>query len=176
MLPVAVKYGSKIFSHGLSGSSILITDCIQACSTLLSKRRSSDSRIETLHLLGSMLFLPELYSYDLISSLMTPSEVDGQSEAEIGTGPEGSSSVVGVATIKGVRGIELREQIIGILFESAKREPMRICRCVLLYQLGMLLYSELNSGRPSRRLPEGIEILLASLQVRVVKVKGIIML
>ena len=74
---------------------------------------------------------------------------------------------VGVAkNIKGVRGAELREKIIDILFESAKKEPMRICRCVALYQLGMLIYSELKSGRPSRRLPEGIEILLASLQVR----------
>lgn len=71
-----------------------------------------------------------------------------------------------VVRTKGVRGAELRNQIIDILFESAKKEPMRIGRCAALYQLGMLAYSELKSGRPSNRLPEGIEILLASLQVR----------
>ena len=74
--------------------------------------------------------------------------------------------MVGVARSRGLRGAELRAEVINILFESAKKEPMRICRCAALYQLGMLVYSELTSGRPSSRLPEGIEILLASLQVR----------
>ena len=163
VLPVAVKYCTKLFSHGLSGSSILLTDCINACSAILSQRRSSDPRTEALHLLGSMLFLPELYSDDFVPNL---------SSSTSGVGGEVGGANVGVATTrsssKGVRGKELREKIIDILFESAKKEPMRICRCAALYQLGMLIYSELTSGRPSSRLPEGIEILLASLQVMVV--------
>ena len=122
--------------------------------------------MEALHLLGSMLFLPELYSDDFVSNLSS------DSGSTSGVGGEVGGASVGVATArsssKGLRGRELREKIIKILFESAKKEPMRICRCAALYQLGMLIYSELTSGRPSSRLPEGIEILLASLQVMVV--------
>lgn len=39
------------------------------------------------------------------------------------------------------------------------------CRCLALYQIGMLAFSELRLSHPSRRLPEVIDILLASLQV-----------
>ena len=155
VLTVAVRYGSKVFSHGLTGSSILITDCIQACSTILSNRRNSDPHNEALHLLGSMLFLPELCSNASIPNLST---VLCEAGEEDGAG-------VSVGKGKGVSGTELREKIIEILFESAKKEPMRICRCSALYQVGMLTYSELKYGRPSKRLPEGVEILLASLQV-----------
>ena len=173
---MCVKYGSKIFSHGLAGSIVVIADCVSACSALLTNRRSSEPRSEALHLLGSMLFLPELYSNASIPDLSV-----ALCKTRIGErGAMGGVSSVGLA-VKTI-GVELREKIIGILFESAKKEPMRIGRCVALYQLGMLAYSELKSGRPSNRLPEGIEILLASLQVRgrhnwlpvtVVKIVGI---
>lgn len=163
VLPVCVKYGSKIFSHGLAGSIVIIADCVNACSELLANRRSSEPHSEALHLLGSMLFLPELYSNASVPDLSAAlCEIEGR-----GGGVMGGASSVGLAgRSKGIRGAELREKIIGILFESAKKEPMRIGRCAALYQLGMLAYSELKSGRPSNRLPEGIEILLASLQVR----------
>ena len=163
MLSVAVRYGSKLFCHGLTGSSVLIRDCIEACSTILTNRRNSDPRSEALHLLGSMLFLPEFYSSIPIPDLSTALYRNGDKSTE-----EVGVAVMGMIKSKGVRGAELREKIIDILFESARREPMRICRCSALYQVGMLAYSELKSGRPSSRLPEGIEILLASLQVRVV--------
>ena len=165
VLPVCVKYGSKIFSHGLAGSSVLIADCVNACSAVLTNRRGSEPRSEALHLLGSMLFLPELYSNASIPDLSA-----AVCETKKGRGAGGAlsgASIVGVASkSKGIRGAELREQIIGILFDSAKKEPMRIGRCAALYQLGMLAFSELKSGRLSNRLPEAIEILLASLQVR----------
>ena len=88
MLPVAVKYCSKLFSHGLSGSSVLLTDCINACSAILSQRRSSDPRTEALHLLGSMLFLPELYSTDAVSNLSTATLEIGDVSGGVG-GEEG---------------------------------------------------------------------------------------
>ena len=159
---MCVKYGSKIFSHGLAGSIVIIADCVNACLALLANRRSSEPRSEALHLLGSMLFLPELYSNASIPDLSA-----ALCETRRGGGEVGGASSVGTAgRSKGIRGAKLRENIIGILFESAKKEPMRIGRCAALYQLGMLAYSELKSGRPSNRLAEGIEILLASLQVR----------
>ena len=164
---MAVRYGSKLFSHGLTGSSVLIRDCIQACSNILTNRRNSDPRTEALHLLGSLLFLPEFYSSVPIPDLSTALFENGDKSAA--ATEEGGVVDVGVVKSKGVRGAELREKIIAILFESAKKEPMRICRCSALYQVGMLAYSELKAGRPSSRLPEGIEILLASLQVKVVK-------
>ena len=162
MLPVAVRHGSKLFCHGLTGSSVLIRDCIQACSDILTNRRNIDPRSEALHLLGSLLFLPEFQSSVPIPDLSTALFESGdKSVAE-----EGGVVAMGVVKSKGVRGVELREKIIAILFESARKEPMRICRCTALYQVGMLTYSELKSGSPSNRLPEGIEILLASLQVK----------
>ncbi len=167
MLPVAVRYGSKLFCHGLTGSSVLIRDCIQACSNILTNRKNSDPRAEALHLLGSLLFLPEFNSSvpipDLSTALFESGDKSATSEEEEGV------VAVGVVKSKGIRGAEMREKIIAILFESARKEPMRICRCTALYQVGMLVYSELKSGRPSNRLPEGVEILLASLQVKVVK-------
>ena len=168
MLPVAVRHGSKLFCHGLTGSSVLIRDCIEACSNILTNRRSSDPRTEALHLLGSLPFLPEFYSDVPIPDLSTALFENRDKSAA--TTEDGGMVAVGVVKTKGVRGAELREKIVAILFESARKEPMRIGRCSALYQVGMLAYSELKSGRPSNRLPEGIEILLASLQVRVVKI------
>lgn len=59
---------------------------------------------------------------------------------------------------------QLREQIVEILFAAAKKESSRISRCIALYLVGTMVFSELYSGLPSRRLPEGLDILLASLQ------------
>lgn len=167
MLPVAVRYGSKLFCHGLTGSSVLIRDCIEACSNILTDRRNSDPRTEALHLLGSLLFLPEFHSNVPIPDLSITLFENGDKSAPT---EEGGVVTMGVVKSKGIRGAELRDNIIAILFESARKEPMRICRCSALYQVGMLAYSELKSGWPSNRLPEGIEILLASLQVRIVKI------
>ena len=40
-------------------------------------------------------------------------------------------------------------------------------RCLALYQIGMLAFSELRKGTPSMRLPEGVDIILSSLHVGV---------
>lgn len=60
---------------------------------------------------------------------------------------------------------ELKERIVEILFTAAVKETSRISRCIALYLVGMLVFSDLYSGTPCRRLPEGVDILLASLQV-----------
>ena len=90
---MAVKYCSKLFSHGLSGAGVLMADCVTACSTILASRsRASDVRErererrgvtgceksvvlqvprgEAIQLLGSMLFLPRL-SPDLRERLVS---------------------------------------------------------------------------------------------------------
>lgn len=43
--------------------------------------------------------------------------------------------------------------------------PLLPFRCMALHLVGMMAFSELYSKQPSRRLPEGIDILLASLMV-----------
>ena len=35
----AVKSGCKVFSYGLAGSNILLSDCIQACTTILCSKK-----------------------------------------------------------------------------------------------------------------------------------------
>ena len=122
--------------------------------------------METLYLLGSMLYLLELYYNMWLPQL-------------------GGEKVLG---------IQLKEKLVDALFMAAKKEPQRtsryppqalypvlisglvMCmkddvlrfpslRCLSLYQIGMLAFSELRTCRPSQRLLEGIDILLTSLQV-----------
>ena len=108
---MAVKAGCRLFSLGLRGSSVLLTDCVQACSAILRQKRLECPRNECLVLLGSMLCLPELYG-----SVVLP-VVDG---GEGGEGGEGGRS--------GVVGLDLKEKLIDILFHAAKKEPTRISR------------------------------------------------
>ncbi len=68
-------------------------------------------------------------------------------------------------TSKDVLGHEFREQIVDILFSAALSEKTRIARCISLYLVGTLVYSELHSNKPSRRLPDGVDVLLTSLHV-----------
>lgn len=142
MCGVAVRHGCHLFSHGLSGSSVLMLDCVSACRVVLSSPASvSAPHNEALYLLGSLLYQPDLHSPLQLSS-PSPAQLEG----------------------KVLRQGELREQIVEILFAAAKKESSRISRCIALYLVGTMVFSELYSGLPSRRLPEGLDILLASLQ------------
>ena len=145
MLHVAVKHGCKIFSHSLPGSSILLEDAINASTTILSSTKNSVPRVEALFLLGSLLCLPDMYP----------------SNPVIGAGGEGVELCEGGA----VETLKLKEKIIDTLFRSARVEPARVSRSLALYQVGVLVFTELQADSPSPRLPEGMNILLASLQV-----------
>jgi len=147
MCAVAVKHGCQLFSHGLSGSSVLLSDCVLACGQLLATPQATSPRNEALGLLGSLLYLPDLYSSKPLPSLA-------------GVGSEGSCG-------RGMQQYEeLKERIVEILFGAARKEGTRFSRCLALYLVGTLVFSELSSNKPSRRLPEGVDILLASLQVQ----------
>lgn len=135
---MAVKYGYQLFSHGLTGSSVLLLDCVSACGALLEFPNSTAPHNEALYMLGSVLHLPDLYSSQPLPS-------------------------PGLAST--VRAAELKEHIVEILFTAATRESARISRCIALYLVGTLVYSELYSDKPNQHLPEGVDILLASLQV-----------
>jgi hypothetical protein len=139
---VAVKYGYQLFSHGLSGSSVLLSDCVSACGVLLASPNSTTPHNEALYMLGSLLHLPDLYSSQPLPSLSPADPEQGRGGAA-----------------------ELKEQIVDILFVAAKKECARISRCIALYLVGTLVFSELASERQGQRLPEGVDILLASLQV-----------
>jgi len=137
LMHTAVKSGCRIFSYGLVGSSILLSDCIHACTAILGSKKLQAPRAEAMFLLGSMLYLPDLYP-----SVLLP----GVGEGDV------------------VMGAQLKEKLVDTLFHAARKEPTRISRCLALYQVGMLAFSELRKGTPSMRLPEGVDILLASLQ------------
>lgn len=107
---------------------------------LLASPNSTAPHNEALYLLGSLLYLPDLYSSHPLPSL------EGGSRGNT----EGAE--------------ELEERIVEILFGAARTEKSRISRCVALYLVGTLVFSELYSNRPCRRLPEGVDILLASLE------------
>ena len=151
MLHVAVKHGCKLFSHSLPGSSVLLEDAINASTTILSSTKSSVPRVEALHLLGSLLCLPDLYPNIPV----------------IGVSGEGEELCEGVEPCEGeaVETLKLKEKIIDTLFRAARVEPTRVSRSLALYQVGVLVFTELQADRPSPRLPEGMNILLASLQV-----------
>ena len=151
MCAVAIKHGCQLFSHGLAGSSVLLLDCVSACRALLSYHTSAAPHNEALYLLGSLLFLPDLYSsFPLPSPASTEETTPPNAAGAEATPPKGG---------------EIKEQIVDILFQAAVTETSRIARCIALYQVGTLVFSELYSNRPSRRLPEGVDILLASLHV-----------
>ena len=147
MCAVAVRHGCQLFTHGLSGSSVLLLDCVAATASLLAAPNSMAPHNEALCLLGSLLFLPDLYSSHYLpapSSISEPVASGGSRRLQEG---------------------ELKERIVEILFRAAVKESSRISRCIALHLVGMLVFAELHSGLPCRRLPEGLDILLQSLQV-----------
>ncbi len=145
---VAVKYGFKLFSHCLPGSSILLRDSIIAIDSVLSSSsKGSLPRSEALHFLGTLLCLPDHYPNVPV----------------LGEGVEMCGRNVEVR--EGVKGVELKEQILSLLYRSAKTEPLRNTRCLAVFQVGLLVFTELRAGRESLRLTEGVDILLASLHV-----------
>ena len=121
---------------------MLLLDCVVACDALLASPSSTSPRNEALYLLGSLLYLPELQSPLPVPCLSMP---------------EGGGTRI--------EGEELKEQVVAILLRSAISEGTRIARCIALYLVGSLTFSGLYANKPSRRLPDGVDILLASLQV-----------
>ena len=47
---VTVKSGCRLFSHGCQGSTVLLFDCIKACSTILNSKLTGSTVIFSLHL------------------------------------------------------------------------------------------------------------------------------
>ena len=65
-----------------------------------------------------------------------------------------------------------KERLISTLYTAAIKESNRSSRVLALYQVGMIVYSELTTPtaspsptKPSKLVPEGIDILLATLKV-----------
>ncbi len=141
MLRVVVKYGSKLFSHCLPGSSILLKDSLNAIESVLSSTSSRGSlpRNEALHFLGTLLCVTDHYP----------------SVPVLGEGVE----------VCGCDGVELKERVVRLLYHLAKTEPLRNSRCLAVFQVGLLVFTELRAQRASPSLTEGVDILLASLHV-----------
>ena len=139
---MAIRYGCFLYSYGLSGSSVLLLDCVEACDAILSSRDSTAPRNEALYMMGSLLYLPHL-------PLSVPS----------------SSSRLTTAD-KELDADKLRERIVKIVYRAAVRERGRIARCIALYQVGILVFSELWTNSCTENVQKGLDILLSSLKVR----------
>ena len=126
----------------MPGSSILLKDSILAVDKVLSDTlKIGPPRHEALLLLGSLLCLPDQYTCVPV----------------LDDGVEGCMS-------DGMDAVKLK--IIELLYRSAKTESFRNSRCLAIFQVGLLLFIELQANRESPIIPEGIDILLATLQVR----------
>lgn len=143
MLCVAVKYGSKLFSHCLPGSSILLNDSLNAIESVLSSTapvsKGSLPRNEAILFLGTLLCVPD--RYPKVCVLREGVEV---CECEA---------------------VELKERMVRLLYHLAKTEQLRNSRCLAVFQVGLLVFTELRSHRVPSNLIEGVDILLASLHV-----------
>lgn len=144
MAAVAVKYSCFLYSYGLPGSSVLLLDYLEACDAILSSDTTSP-RNEALFMIGSLLYLPQL-PHTLPTTSSFPSSNQGAPGQKL--------------TLA-----EFRERVIGIIYRAAERERGRIGRCVALYQVGIVIFSELWTNVSSGNLNRGLDILLLSLKV-----------
>ena len=118
---------------------MLFQDFIDACESVLSSHVSTSPHNEALHLLGSLLNLPQL---SLTDSALLNSSADSELQAQ-----------------------KLQERVVSIVFKAALKEPARISRCLALYQVGMILFSKLWTNTYFKQFSDGLDILLSSLQV-----------
>ena len=59
-----------------------------------------------------------------------------------------------------------QEKYTNVLYNSVAKEPTKSSRCFVINLLGLLLYSELSNPLPSPSVKEGLNILLACIQVQ----------
>ncbi len=144
---MAVRHSCFLYSYGLPGSSVLLMDYLEACDAILSSGTTSP-RNEALFMIGSLLYLPQL-PHTLPSTAFSsiPSSSPGAPGQKLSLA-------------------EFRERVIKIIYRAAERERGRIGRCIALYQVGIVIFSELWTNTSSGNLQRGLDILLLSLKVK----------
>lgn len=133
--------GPRFFSLMLPGFTAFILDFLYAANCIVSTAELKGvPRTEATSLVGALLAFPPAVR-DL--PLLVPN-------------PKGLGELVSSADVK--------DQVIGVLLKSGKKEPAGLARCISLSSLGMFAYSELVHESFHPKIKEAIQVLLTALR------------
>ena len=132
--------GPRFFSIMLPGYSAYILDFLYAANCIIS---TSDlkgvPRTEATSIVGTLLAFPPIVK-DLPLLVPNPHCLELISSADV------------------------KDQIVGVLLKSGKKEPAGLARCISLSSLGIFVYSELLHESFHPKIKEAIQVLLTALR------------
>ena len=132
--------GPRFFSLMLPGYTAYILDFLYAANCIISTSELKGiPRNEATTIVGTLLAFPPLLK-DLPLLVPTPQELTLISSADV------------------------KDQIIGVLLKSGKKEPAGLARCISLSSLGIFVYSELLHESFHPKIKEAIQVLLTALR------------
>jgi len=144
-----VKFtGARFFSLMLPGYSAYVLDFLYAANCLISSPDLKGvPRTEATSVVGALLSFPAV-----VAALGKPVPLLVPSTGRFG-----------LATAA-----DIKDQIVGVLLKSGKKEPAGLARCVALSSLGVFAYTELatvSAGQPLHpKLKEAAQVLLTALK------------
>ena len=132
--------GPRFFSLMLPGYTAYILDFLYAANSVISNSDLKGvPRTEATSIVGSLLaFPPILQNIPLL--LPNPNEISLISSTDV------------------------KDQIIGVLLKSGKKEPAGLARCISLSSLGLFVYNELLNESLHPKIKEAIQVLLTALR------------
>eukprot|EP00095_Tigriopus_kingsejongensis_P007384 maker-scaffold1916_size24942-snap-gene-0.4 protein:Tk07384 transcript:maker-scaffold1916_size24942-snap-gene-0.4-mRNA-1 annotation:"250 kda substrate of akt" len=136
-----IKYtGPRFFSLMLPGYTAYILDFLFAANcTISTSELKGVPRTEATSVVGALLAFPSILE-DIPLLLPNSHELSLISSADV------------------------KDQIIGVLLKSGKKEPAGLARCISLSSLGIFVYSELIHGSFHPKIKEAIQVLLTALR------------
>lgn len=141
MMYTLVKFtGPRFFSLMLPGYTAYVLDYLYAANTIISTAELKGvPRTEATSIVGALLAFPTLLS-NIPVLLPNPNE----------------TTLIGSTDAK--------DQIIGVLLKSGKKEPAGLARCISLSSLGIFVYGELLHESFHPKIKEAIQVLLTALR------------
>ena len=132
--------GPRFFSLMLPGYTAYILDFLYAANSIISNSDLKGvPRTEATSIVGSLLaFPPILQNIPLL--LPNPNEISLISSTDV------------------------KDQIVGVLLKSGKKEPAGLARCISLSSLGLFVYNELLNESLHGKIKEAIQVLLTALR------------
>ncbi|XP_064464069.1 ral GTPase-activating protein subunit alpha-1-like isoform X3 [Ornithodoros turicata] len=136
-----VKYcGSKLFSCGLPGHTILFLDLIRGAGTVVcSAGMKGMPRVEAVTLLGSLLCFPNVYKEVKVLQ------------------PDAENLTLLPFT-------EAKEHVATLLLRAGMSDPDCAARCVAISSLAIMVYEELAHNTGFHKIPEAVGVLLISIK------------
>ena len=132
--------GPRFFSLMLPGYTAYVLDFLFAANAIVSTAELKGvPRTEATSVVGALLSFPSVLS-DVPLLLPNSDEMSLISSADV------------------------KDQIIGVLLKSGKKEPAGLARCISLSSLGIFVYSELIYGSFHPKIKEAIQVLLTALR------------